>query len=226
MISLILARGGSKGVPDKNIKVLGGFPLIAYPVITAKKCRFITDVYVSTDSEKISEIAKDFGAKIIDRPSELAQDNSLDVDAFRHAVGVLGYSGDILHLRATTPLSDYLIVEKGIEHYIANIQKCTSMRSGHKTSETVYKFFKKDGKFWSGLFPDMAGEYYNSGRQELPVTYKPNGYVDVVKTDVFMSGNTFHGNRILSFETPNAVEIDTVEEFEYLEYLISLQKAK
>ena len=80
MKSIIPARGGSKGVPGKNIKKINGIPLLAYPIISAQKTKGITEVYVSTDDELIKEVALSYGAKVIDRPSEFAQDDSLDID--------------------------------------------------------------------------------------------------------------------------------------------------
>ena len=80
MNALILARGGSKGVPRKNIKDLCGKPLIYYPIEVAKKSKQISEIYVSTDDEEIANIATYYGAQVIIRPPELANDNSLDVD--------------------------------------------------------------------------------------------------------------------------------------------------
>lgn len=218
---LILARGGSKGIPDKNIKYLDGLPLIAYPINAARQSKFVDDVYVSTDSEKIALIAERYGAKTIRRPTHLAEDNSLDIDAFRHAVPLMDNPEEIIHLRATTPLVNKVIIDKAVTYYLENKSVCTSMRSAHKTPESAYKFFKSSDKFWRGLFDNMEGEYYNKGRQELPDTYKPNGCVDIVKPSVFMNSDSFHGENILAFETPVMIEVDSLEEFQYLEYLIN-----
>jgi len=218
---LILARGGSKGVPDKNIKLLDGFPLLAYPIVAAKKCESITEVYVSTDSDKIAAVAEEYGAIVIRRPEELAQDHSLDRDAFIHATPLMGNPEEIIHLRATTPVLNSRRLEAAIKYYLEHRDQCTSMRSAHKMSESAYKLFRKNGQYWGGIFPDIIGEYFNKGRQELPGTYKPNGYIDIVKTSVFMDGSkNFHGDKILSFETPVVIEVDSIEEFEYLEYFV------
>lgn len=220
---LILARGGSKGIPDKNIKLLDGIPLIAYPILAAKKCKSITEVYVSTDSDKIANVAEQYGAIVIKRPSKLAQDDSLDIDVFRHAYSLMDNPDDIVHLRATTPMVSVEHIGYGIEFYNLHRNVCTSMRSAHKTTESAYKFFKTSGKFWIGLF-DIEGEYYNKGRQELPATYKPNGCIDIVQSSVFMKTDSFHGDNILAFETPEMIEVDSIGEFEYLEYLFNKNK--
>ena len=101
---IIPARGGSKGVPGKNIKKINGIPLLAYPIMAAKNSKYISDIYVSTDDTDIKNVALEYGSKVIDRPKEFAQDDSLDIDVMRHAVNHLQDLGDIVHLRATTPM--------------------------------------------------------------------------------------------------------------------------
>ena len=79
---IIPARGGSKGVPGKNIKKVNGIPLLAYPIISAHMTKGISKVYVSTDDEEIRNVALGHDAEVIDRPSEFAQDDSLDIDTY------------------------------------------------------------------------------------------------------------------------------------------------
>jgi N-acylneuraminate cytidylyltransferase len=220
MIALILARGGSKSIPKKNIKILGDKPLIGHVINSGFKTKNISEIYVSTDCDEISDISKFYGAKIIKRPDELSQDFSTDIDGFIHALDFIPKSDEIIHLRATTPLVDPCILDQGINFYLENKKNCTSMRSGHETPESAYKYFKIHDKYFKGLFDNESGEYYNLPRQKIPKTFKPNGYIDIVKTDIFKTGETFHGNNILAFITPITIEIDSIEEFEYLEYLI------
>lgn len=216
MIALILARGGSKGVPGKNIKQLGSYPLLAYPIISAQKTNQISDVYVSTDDENIALIAKKYGAKVIERPKEISGDNSLDIEAFKHACSVLKTKEDLIHLRATTPLTNPEILDKAIYFFREN-SDCTSLRSGHESSETAFKFFKKNGKFWAPL---VDGVDVSQPRQVLPKTFIPNGYIDIVRPSIFLEGNSFHGDKILSFITEYTPEVDTLNDFDYIEYLI------
>lgn len=225
---LILARGGSKGVPNKNIKLLNGKSLICYPIEAALKSSLIEKIYVSTDSTEIAYTASRAGAIIIKRPTELAQDNSLDIDGFKHAVKYLGSYEPLIHLRATTPLIEANVLDEAITLFEENIDSCSSLRSAHELSETAYKFFKQEGKYWSGiaqeLIEEYGKEYYNLPRQKLPKTFCPNGYIDIVKPDVFMNGNSFHGPNILSFITPRVIEIDTLEDFERLEQKVLNEK--
>ncbi len=97
------------------------------------------------------------------------------------------------------------------------------MRSGHETPESVYKYFKLENNHFRGLF-NISGEYYNLPRQEIIKTFKPNGYIDIIKVETFKNGLSFHGDNILSFITNSVIEIDSIEEFEYLEYLYNKNK--
>ncbi len=222
MVSLILARGGSKGVKKKNIKNLLGKPLIEYVITSAKQSKKITDIYVSSDDEEIIEISKKLGCKIIVRPSELSNDSSLDIDSFRHFCEELNYTEPIIHLRATTPLISPLVIDDAIEVYLKNKNILTSLRSAHETSESVYKFYKQDGLYW---YPIVDGMDTNSPRQSYPKTYSPNGYIDIVNPQVFMNSDSFYGDKIYSFITDKTYEIDTIDDFNYIEYILTKKNA-
>jgi CMP-N-acetylneuraminic acid synthetase len=224
MIALILARGGSKGVPKKNIKILGEKPLIGHVIDSASKSEKISEIFVSTDSKEIAEISKKYGAKIIDRPSHLADDNSTDIESFIHALDFIPKVDEIIHLRATTPLIETEIINLGIDFYNQNKYICTSMRSGHELSESITKFYKLNDLYFKNLIDDLDLEYSNLPRQMTIKTFKPNGYIDIVKTGVFQDSKTFYGDKILAYITKPIVEIDTIEEFEYLEFLIKKSK--
>jgi GTP:adenosylcobinamide-phosphate guanylyltransferase len=142
MICLILARGGSKGVPKKNIKILNGKPLIYYVIYEAKKSKKITKIYVSTDDDEIADIVKEYGVEVIKRPKQLSEDHSLDVDSFRHFCELKNQKDPIVHLRATTPLINHKVIDVAITTY-NNTENITSLRSAHETPESVYKFYIK-----------------------------------------------------------------------------------
>ena len=214
---IIPARGGSKGVPGKNIKKLNGVPLLAYPIISAHMTKGVAEVFVSTDDEEIKEVALNHDAQVIDRPSEFAQDHSLDIDVMRHAVEYLNDYDDIVQLRATTPMVKPHVLDDAIEYFLIH-KGCTSLRSAHEAPETAYKSFKKSGDYWSGLFNDeLDGDYYNLPRQSLPKTYNPNGYVDIIRPIHFMHNDNLHGDRMLAYITPFAHDVDTLDDFKILE---------
>ena len=222
MDCLILARGGSKGVTKKNIKQLVGKPLIEYVITSAKESKKITDIYVSSDDEEIIKVSKKLGCKIIVRPSELSNDSSLDVDSFRHFCDKLNYTEPIIHLRATTPLINPLVIDDAIEVFLKNKTIITSLRSAHETSESVYKFYKKNGEFWAPIVDNMDT---NLPRQSYPKTYSPNGYIDIVNPQVFMNSDSFYGDKIYSFITDKTYEIDTIDDFNYIEYILTKKNA-
>ena len=221
MIALILARGGSKGISKKNIKILGDKPLIGHVINAASNSKKINEIYVSTDNQEISDVSKKFGAKIIQRPIFLAQDNSKDIDSFIHALNFLPKTDEIIQLRATTPLIDYNVLDKGIEFYLENKSNCTSMRSGHETPESITKFYKLDNGFFKNILEGFDVDYSDMPRQLCPKTFKPNGYIDILKTEIFKSNKTFYGNKILAFLTENTIEVDSIDEFNYLQYIIN-----
>lgn len=217
MISLILARGGSKGIERKNIKKLLNQPLIYYVINAAKKSKKISEIYVSSDDSEILEISKNLGCQVIQRPNEISTDISLDIDSFRHFCIENNHTEPLVHLRATTPLIDPIVIDDAIRIFIENEKRITSLRSAHETSESVYKFYKKNGDFWSPIDDSIDPTL---PRQSYPKTYSPNGYIDIVKPSVFMTSDSFYGEKIYSFITDKTYEIDTIEDFNYVEYIL------
>lgn len=228
VFSVIPARGGSKGVPKKNIKVLGGYPLIAYSIIASRLCSTIERTIVSTDFQEIADIAISYGAEVpFLRPVEMAQDHSGDLEWIQHVIGWFKDKENVVpdllvHLRPTTPLR----VPSEIDRAIAYINKCphvSSLRSAHEAAQPPQKMFQIDEKgFFKSFFPDdPRSEYYDLPRQFFPKAYNPNGYVDIIKLDFVQKTNLLHGPNILAFVTPFVCDVDKPEDFEYLEYYFS-----
>ena len=146
IIAVIPARSGSKGVPDKNIKLLAGKPLIAYSIAAAKKSKLINRIIVSTDSKKYADIAKKYGAEVpFIRPKRISTDKSSDISFFKHAINYFNLrEGSIpklfVHLRPTTPLRDPKVIDKAIKTFMKS--DYTALRSCHKMSESSYKTFE------------------------------------------------------------------------------------
>jgi CMP-N,N'-diacetyllegionaminic acid synthase len=215
--AIIPARGGSKGVHRKNLRMINNLPLIAYPILSAKKCEHISEIYVSTEDQEIANVASSYGAKIIHRPHQYASDTSLDIDVMRHVVKYLHDEDDIVHLRATTPMIKSNIVDQAIKFFLLN-SSCTGLRSAHEAPETAYKSFKKNGEYWQGLFDnEYTGDYYNLPRQSLPKTYQANGYVDIIRPKTFMNSDRLHGDKMLAFITEFVHEIDTIDDLKIVE---------
>lgn len=227
MIAIIPARSGSKGVPGKNIKLLGGIPLFAFSIIAAKMMPSVSRVIVSTDSEEYAQIAKNYGAEVpFLRPNEISGDKSTDFDLFLHALNWFKENENfipdyLLHLRPTTPLRNPKIMEDAVKLFIENKNLASSLRSGHSAPESPYKWFLKDeNNYFKGLRDDLTPEKVNLPRQSFPSVYIPDGYIDILKSSVILDSGTLHGDKMLVFESPFCVEVDTKDDFEYLEFQI------
>ncbi len=226
MLAIIPARCGSKGVKNKNIKKLAGHPLLAYSIAAAKLAR-IDYVIVSTDSEDYAEIAINYGAQVpFIRSSQISKDNSTDYEFMYHAMHWVRENKEFLpeywvHLRPTTPLRDPEIINVAASSIMSN-PSATSLRSGHLASESPFKWFMKDSNgYFVGLDKDLTSDKINQPRQSFSDVYVPNGYVDVVRSSYVLNSSELHGNKMLVFDTPHVNEIDTVDDFNYLEYKIN-----
>ena len=224
VFALVTARSGSKGVPDKNIKNIGGHSLLDWSIKSSLKAQSISQVYLSTDSEEYANIGKDSGALVpFLRPKELASDTANDLDVIKHFLSLIDEKSDALvHIRPTTPLRDPLILDKAIEMFFSKKDKLTSLRSVHEMSESAYKSFEVDDKgFLSTIGSIESGDKANLPRQALPKTYAANGYVDVLDPNYILRENKLHGEKILAFQTPVVTEVDSIEDLEYLEWQIT-----
>lgn len=226
VMAIIPARSGSKGVPGKNIRLLGGYPLIAYSIVLARLVSKIDRVLVSTDSEEIAGVAREFGAETpFLRPGDLARDDSTDLEFVNQAIDWMEkYEGLIpdylIHLRPTTPLRTPQIVSNAIEMIIA-LPEATSLRSGHSAPESPYKWFQRnEAGYFQGLFKNDDNDIINGPRQQFPEIYIPDGYVDILKPDYIMKDRKLHGRKMIGFISPFCTEIDTVGDFEWLEYYL------
>jgi CMP-N-acetylneuraminic acid synthetase len=225
--AIIPARGGSKGVPRKNVKELAGVPLIAFTVTAALECKAFGRVFVSTDDEGIASVAARWGADVpFMRPAAFAQDKSPDRDYLDHAFKFFREGGErvdaLAILRPTTPLRDPMELSKAVGHLMASAE-ATGLRSVHALPEPPQKMMGIENGWLTGLFPhDPRPEYFNLPRQSFPTAYQPNGYVDIVTAKgMAASSGGIYGRHILGFVTPVTVEVDTIEEFDYLEYIIA-----
>lgn len=225
IIAIIPSRSGSKGVPGKNIKNILGRPLMAYSIKAALHSKLIDRVIVSTDSPEYAEIAINYGAEVpFLRPKEISQDNSTDLDFFKHAIEWMraneGYIPEyFVHLRPTTPMRDPIIIDNAIDQLMNS--NFTSLRSVHKMSESAYKAFEIKGDILSRIFDQGTDlDESNFSRQSYPTTYDANGYVDVVRSQLIIEENLLHGNRVLPFLTEATNEIDEKGDIDKVQYLL------
>jgi len=226
IVALIQARGGSKGVPKKNIRSLGGFPLIAYSIIACKLAKLIERTIVSTDDEEIAAVARKFGADVpFMRPAEFAQDDSTDMEVIQHAIDWFEeneqYAPEYwMQIRPTTPLRDPDFLNGAVENILSH-PEATSLVSVHEIPESPGKMFGMNDGYLHGLCPmDPRPEYFALPRQAFPPAYFGNGYVDIVKTQTSKHYNSCYGPRMLAFKTPDTGEVDVESDFKKLNYFL------
>lgn len=229
-VALIPARSGSKGVPKKNIKLLGKFPLIAYSIAACHLSKKIDETIISTDNKEIANIAKKYGGNVpFLRPKNISQDNSTDIEFVIHTINWFkkkrGFTPlNWVIIRPTTPLRDPKIIDKSINYLHRNPQ-ATSLVSIHEIPETPAKMFGMQDGYLHGLCPlDPRPEYYILPRQEFPPTYSGNGYVDIIKTSTVQKTNSFYGSKILGFKTADSGEVDVKDDFKKLEFNLKTKK--
>ena len=220
VIAIIPARSGSKSLIDKNIRLLSGHPLIAYSIAIVKLSQKIDRVIVSTNSQGYADIAKQYGAEVpFMRPDKYSTDAATDKGFLVHAMSwIKENEGRVpeywVHLRPTTPLRSVEIVDSAINE-IMQSQDATSLRSGHKAPESPLKWFVKDNCYFKGL---ADGEDYNLPKEAFKQVYIPDGFVDIVKSSFVMNNKEIHGDKMIGFESPVCTEVDSLEEFEYIQY--------
>ena len=215
ILALIPARGGSKGIPHKNLVPLLGKPLIAYTIEQALASRWITRTIVSTDDEEIAAVARQFKAEVpFMRPEEFAQDRSLDFEVFWHALNWLKehetYNCDlVVHLRPTGPVRRIDLLDEAIALMLAH-PEADALRSVSSPSQTPYKMWSiENGYLKSLLTVDGVGEPYCLPRQVLPPVYWQNGYIDIIRPATILEQRLMAGKTILPFVTKEPIlEID------------------
>lgn len=227
VVAIIPARSGSKGVKNKNIRPLCGYPLLAYSITAAKLSPSISRVIVSTDSLEYAEIAKKYGAEVpFLRPADLSGDGARDIEFLEHAIQWM-YDNEhsvpeyFVHLRPTTPLRDIEPIEVAVAEF-KNDNDATSLRSAHAVLHTPYKWFRKteDGRHFCSILDGLTNDEINNPRQGFPPVFEPNGYVDVLRTEFVVSSGLMHGDKMIAFETPSRIDIDSVDDIKHIEYLM------
>ncbi len=228
MVAIIPARGGSKGVPKKNIIDLGGHPIIAYSIAVAKLSKFIDRIIVNTESKEIAQIARKYGAETpFLRPKKFATDNAREIGFIKHTIRWFkrreNFHPDYLvYLRPTTPLRNFRIVDNAISEIIKD-KKATALRSGHLFESSAYKLFKKKrvyAEFFGKEDFKPGIEYQDFPRQKLPPTYKTNGYVDVILPKTLEKTGMLFGRKIRTFITNEVADIDSLRDLDFAKQIL------
>jgi N-acylneuraminate cytidylyltransferase/CMP-N,N'-diacetyllegionaminic acid synthase len=224
VIAVIPARGGSKGLPGKNIKKMNDKPLIWYTINAAKKSKFIDKIIVSTDDNEIAEIAKKYDAEIpFMRPKELARDDSLAIDNYIYTIDRLNKEFnygivEFVVLQPTSPLRTSLDIDNAIQ--IFEEKKTDSVIS---VSEAIHP------PIWSKRIDEkgILRNYFdirigNKNRQEIEKVYMPNGAIFVFKFSLLKEKYSYYSDKTHPYIIPleRSIDIDSKLDFEFAEYLM------
>ncbi|WP_029934091.1 cytidylyltransferase domain-containing protein [Thiomicrospira pelophila] len=227
ILAIIPARAGSKRLPKKNIMPLGGLPLIAWTIKSALEARLDMDVVVSTESEQIAKVALEYGADIpFMRPDELAQDASSSFDVIDYTLKTLAASGRhydyVILLQPTSPFRQ----SQHIEEAFLMLQKFNA--------NAVVSVTELDHPVeWSMTLPDSGNldefihhhlTHLKTRSQDLPKRYRLNGAISCGQVKALLSNQTFYvpsGTYAYKMEPQFSVDIDTLTDFQYAEFLQS-----
>lgn len=230
VLAIIPARGGSKGIPRKNIRSFSGYPLIAWSIAAAKKSQSVTRVIVSTDDEEIASVAREWGAETpFLRPAEFAQDKTTDLPVFVHALEWLkqheNYRPDVvIQLRPTSPIRPSTCVDQAVEILLRNAD-ANSVRGVVPAGQNPHKMWRLNPNPENPMrnLLDVPGieEPYNAPRQILPDVYWQTGHIDAIRPDVILAGS-MSGKNIypLLIDPKYTVDLDNLNDWVRAEWLV------
>lgn len=201
VLAIVPARGGSKSIPGKNIRTFAGHPLVAWSIAAGQVAETVDRVIVSTDDERIADVAKQYGAEVpFMRPRALALDDTHDLPVFEHALGWLDREEEyrpevVVQLRPTSPIRPLDCVDGAVRTLLEN-PGAESVRGVVPSGQNPFKMWKLEGGELRPLLRDPP-EAYNMPRQLLPQTYWQTGHVDAIRPRVILEAGSMSGDRIL-----------------------------
>lgn len=211
--AFIFARGGSKGIPGKNLKLLGGKPLVAHSIMAAKSCARIDKIFLSTDDEKIAAVAENYGAEIIERPASLATDESPEWLSWQHAVNYIENRGDafdvFLSLPATAPLRNQQDIDNCLAGLTDDVDIVITMTESNRSP--WFNMVKIEDGLVELL---ISGKNYQR-RQEAPPAFDMTTVAYVTRPGCIKSYDSIFACKVKGIEVPKqrAIDIDTEEDF-------------
>ncbi|MGO4906213.1 acylneuraminate cytidylyltransferase family protein [Flavobacterium sp. W20_MBD1_R3] len=225
ILGIIPARGGSKGVPLKNSKLLNGKPLLAYTSEIALQSTYLTEVILSSDDLQIIEVAKQWGVHTpFIRPTELAQDTTPTIDVIIHALEwyekqAVSFDAVCL-LQVTSPFRTVQFLDAALEKFI--VSGCDSLVSVQKVPHEYNPHWTFEVNAEGNLTVATGEEKIISRRQELPETYHRDGSIYITKTEVLLHQHSLYGKSISFIESSPElyVNIDTMADWEKAEQMI------
>lgn len=217
IVTVIPARGGSKGIPKKNIIDLNGIPLIGYTIQYSLNCPLVNKTIVSTDSQEIARISEELGAEVpFIRPKEIAKDLTPDFPVMLHALNEIEKSTNqivdfIVLLRPTSPFRPKGLIEQGIK-LISEINEADSVRAVMESNQHPYRQWKSNSRFITG-YETSVHEPYNLPRQVLPKVFFQTGDIEIIRRSTLLKGSV-SGKKILPLEInpEDVLDIDTLKD--------------
>ena len=231
ILAIIPARGGSKGIPRKNVRNFAGYPLIAYSIAAGLKSELVTRVIVSTDDDEIAEAAREYGAETpFMRPFVFAEDNTTDLPVFEHALAWLAENEDyhpdvVVQLRPTSPIRPLDCVDDAIRILLAH-PEADSVRGVVPAGQNPHKMWRlPDGEnaaMRNLLDVDGIAEPYNAPRQSLPPIYWQTGHIDAIRPRAILEKKSMTGDVIfpLMIDPNFTVDIDNLSDWAKYEWLV------
>ena len=219
ILALVPARGGSKGIPRKNVINLGGKPLILHTLEQANKSKYVDRVILSSDDDEIISVAKAAGCDVpFVRPAHLATDEATTLDVILHAIQeIKGYDYIVL-LQTTSPFRTTQDIDSCIEKCISNdVTSCVSVTETDKSPYWMYTINDED------VMSPLMGEATYSRRQDTPVVYALNGAVYVIKCSKIKKAAPLIDKKTISHVMPKerSVDIDTMLDLKVAEMLLT-----
>ena len=212
--AVVPARGGSKGVKNKNIRDLNGRPLVAYSIEAALSCKEVDLCVLSTDSPEAAEIGRQLGVEVIPRPVELAQDASRSEDVVRHVLAALAERDccpdHVVLLQPTSPLRTSAHITAAIKMYLAaHAASCVSVT---EAEHHPYKCFISDG---ANVKPLQGTEFLSMPRQSLPKVLRQNGAIYIIDVAKFRVADSFYIEPAVFLEMANEDSVDIDSELDF-----------
>jgi len=212
VVAVIPARGGSKGIPGKNIRLLAGKPLLAWTVEAAVAANSIDSVYVSTDDPAIAKVAEACGAEVIFRPADISGDESPSEAALLHALGYLDKKGIVVDkmvfLQATSPLRTSADIDSAMALF--QDQNADSLLSVAPSHCFLWEETENNAQ------PVNYDYCHRPRRQDMTPQYKENGAIYIFKPSILREYNSRLGGRIILYKMPeeSSLDIDSYSDFE------------
>ncbi len=221
-VAVIPARGGSRGIPRKNLQVAGGLPLLSWTVRAAKAARRLDEVIVSTEDREIADLAAREGARVVPRPAHLARDDSPTEPVLEHVVEVLREAGArpeaVVLLQCTSPLRGADVIDACIDRF----EQTGADAVLTACRDVGFRWEQRDGRWWA-----LYDHSRRPRRQDIPLTVRENGAVYVTRTDLLLRAHNRLGDRneVVLMPEEESVEVDAPYELWLVDQILRARGA-